>query len=145
MTLTNEEVLLNSDDSSITLTTHRIIHKTKDVSQEIFLKDLVGHEIVYKKEMTFLIIGIIGGLLLFLFFLKILGEHGGGNIGLAPILLFFVSATFFICYFKFQKKYLKISGRYNSLEFSVKNLSQNSLSDFITKISIWSDKRKIDN
>ena len=39
-------------------------------------------------------------------------------------------------------KYLKISGRFNDIEFSLKNLSEQSLNKFLSRLIIESDNRK---
>lgn len=139
----NEEILLTSNNNSIILTNHRIIYKTTVSNQEMFLKDIVGHEIVYKKSNYFLGLAIAGIVVLILVMREAqftTSRYGGGATN-ARILLILIS-IFLIGYFRFTKKLLKISGRYNNIEFSVRNLSQDSLNNFINRISVESDNRK---
>lgn len=146
--LQNEENILSSDDKSITLTNQRVIYKTEQESKEILLKDIVGYEIINKRTISFLIGAILSALVVY--FQTRIPEHR--TIGEAyqdqhsphyvALLAIVVTIGFLISYFKVTKKFLKISGRYNSLEFSIKNLSKNSLDTFLKKLSVESDNRK---
>ncbi len=149
-TFSNEEILLTSDDKAITLTNHRIIYKTPEVNQEMLLKDIVGHEIIKKKEKYFLGLAAAAVVALILYISSVRpnnGERHGINVNVPPLvyLLIILPFVFYFCYNAFQKKILKISGRYNNIEFSIKNLSQNSLDKFINRLSVESYNRKKEN
>src|ERR1035437_2886530 len=130
-----EVVLLTSDDNTITLTNYRIIYKTAEITKEMLLKDLLSHEIINKRQDIFLGLTIVTGIAGY-FFIKNERENnysGGINLSVPPAfyILILLLTIFLVCYFNFIKKELKISGRYSSIEFSVRNLSTNSLNKFV--------------
>lgn len=151
-TIENEETILTSDDKSITLTNNRVMYKTPTVNKEINLKDVVGHEIVQKKEKRYLGFGIATGIITYIMVYSAMhpspyrsnyqasqdehSPHYAVLIGLILTIIFIVS------YFSVRKKFLKISGRFNSIEFSIKNLSQDNLNTFLNKLSIESENQK---
>ena len=139
-TFENEEILLTSDDKSITLTNQRIIYKTSDVNQEILLKDVVGNEIIQVKEKFFLYLGIIS--VAGFFILSNEGPEIENATSHFRLILLFMVVVFFYCYYSITKKNLKITGRYNTIEFSIKNLSQDGLNTFLNRLSIESENRK---
>lgn len=53
-----------------------------------------------------------------------------------------LTIIFIVAYFSVRKKFLKISGRFNSIEFSIKNLSQDNVNSFLNKLSIESENQK---
>ena len=149
-TFTNEEILLTSDDKTITLTNHRIIYKTPEVNQEMLLKDFVGYEIIQKKEKYFLGLAA-AAVVAFIFYGSSLRNSHPRVYLIQPqnvsepalfYILIILPFVFYFCYNALSKKILKISGHNNTIEFSIKNLSQNSLNNFITKLSVESNNRK---
>lgn len=142
-TFENEEILLTSDDKSITLTNQRVIYKTSEVSQEILLKDVVGHEIILKKEKFFLGSGIATVIVIYFVFKSFTHLTQAQHSPHYSFLILIILAVVFFYYYNFRpKKLLKISGRFNSIEFSIKNLSQDGLNTFLNRLSIESENRK---
>jgi hypothetical protein len=140
ITFENEEILLTSDDKVITLTNQRVIYKTSEVNQEILLKDVVGNEIVHVREKFFLYLGII--IVASFFVLSNEGLETEKATSHFRMILLIIAVVFFYCYYSITKKNLKITGRYNTIEFSIKNLSQDSLNTFLNRLSIESENRK---
>jgi len=44
-----EEAILISNDNSVVLTTHRVLHKSKNKHSELLLKDFISYEIIRKR------------------------------------------------------------------------------------------------
>lgn len=163
--LKNEQTLLNSNDGSITLTTHRVIEQSDSSNKEIMLSDFVSYEVINKKSnyyktlsiiffLTSAIFGIwslvkkqdnqrLGSKLRDAFQLDSISNDQQmqiitGVFGFSVFLLF-CSLVLFI---RSGDKCLQINGKYNSLEFSVKDLRTQSLNKFIGTLLSESEKRK---
>lgn len=150
----NEETILSSDDKSITLTNQRLIYKTQEVNKELLLKDLVGHEFIQKKQNLFLGSGIAAGIITYIMIYSV-AHPGIRSIGEAAreensphysvLIGLLLTIVFIVSYFFKTKKYLKISGRFNFIEFSVSDLSKDGLNTFLNRLSIESENRKKEN
>lgn len=146
--LSTESIIMSSNDNSITLTTHRVIQKTNEINKEIFLKDIVSQEVVkrrhgYYKKLA-LIFGVPTAILLLLFLFKVgpfesaASEEAGLLIAIPAILtciaLYFLLTTY--------EKCLRLVGKFNEVEFSLKDLDQSSLNKFLNRLTVESDNRK---
>ncbi len=147
-TLSKEEVILSSNDNSITLTTHRILQKTKDTSKEIFLKDILSHEVIRRRSKYYLLVFVIFGILSLIQYLLYLqksspfNDPNEGETSAIPIIPALITGFALLFYLTTIERFLKISGRFNELEFSLKRLSQDSLNKFISRMAVESDNRK---
>lgn len=144
--LANETILMNSDDNSVTLTTHRVLFKTSNVNKEIMLKDLVSHEIIKKRANYYKKLLIFFGAITILAFIIFIanGPYAYVSDG-TKVSIFFPLTLTGIALFLFldrTEKYLKLSGRFNEIEFSLSNLSESSLNKFLNRLIVESDNRK---
>jgi len=146
--LSKEEIVLSSNDNSITLTTHRVMQKTSLVTKEMFLKDILSHEVLKKRPKYYLIIFIIFGvlslILSYLYLQKSSPFDNPEENATIVLLIIPISITFFACLFYIftYEKFLKISGKFNEIEFSLKYLSQDGLNKFLNRLAVESDNRK---
>lgn len=139
--MNTENIILTSNDDSITLTNHRIIQRDSEINKEIFLKDIVSNEIIKKKSKYYL---ILCGIFIILSFVTIQNVLENENFEIMPLfyilLILLVISTYL--YFTKSDKYLKISGKYNFIEFSIKNLNESNLNKFRNTLLIESENRK---
>jgi magnesium-transporting ATPase (P-type) len=139
--MNTETIILTSNDDSITLTNHRIIQRNSEVNKEIFLKDIVSNEIVRKKSKYYLTLTIIFILASIFTIYSILESE---NFEIMP-LFYFILILLAISVFQYltkTDKYLKISGKYNFIEFSIKNLNDSNLNKFRNTLLVESENRK---
>ena len=139
-----EEVLLTSDDNSTTLTTQRIIYKTQTLKKEMILKEITGHEIICEKQNAFLWTAIACFVSIYLILKNAVDVNNGRqvNVSFYIFLPFLAGVIFFILYFKFKKKTIKISGLNDNIQFPITKLSKNGLDKFIKTMYSESEKRK---
>ena len=139
---------MTSNDNSITLTTHRVLQKTAEVNKEIFLKDIVSHEIIRKRHKYFQILTFLFGIPTVFIYALYFSEASmfnrmseGETISLLVIsfVLTFLSAFYFLTT---HEKFFRISGRFSDIEFSIKGLGQSGLNKFANRLSVESDNRK---
>lgn len=154
-----EETLLTSNNNSITLTNKRVIQSTSTFKKKIPLKEIVSTEIVRNFDI-FPILSVAIGVILFFYFrfqnepsrnerIKIndvsgtlVGtKHYDGSNEKANAAAIFTGIALIGMFIKRPKK-LRIKGSFNSIEFSVKQMSKTSLDNFIQKLQTESDKRK---
>ena len=146
--LSKEEIIMSSNDNSITLTTHRILQKSTQVHKEMMLKDILAHEIIKKRSNYYKILSLFFGVLtIFLFILYFTKSSPFDLAGKTEILVMLIVPLILATISIFlllssHVKYLKISGRFNDIEFSLKNLSEQSLNKFLSRLIIESDNRK---
>ncbi|AWM14979.1 hypothetical protein DI487_14715 [Flavobacterium sediminis] len=139
-----EHIILTSNDDSITLTNFRVIQKSSDLNKEILLKDIVSNEIVKKKSHYYLVLTCIFTSLSIFTLYSILESKKLQNMPL----FYFVFILFLISIYLYLSridKYLKISGKYNFIEFSIKNLNESNLNKFRNTLLIESENRKKNN
>ena len=146
--LANEEILMTSNDKSVTLTTHRVIQRDNQMTKEIFLKDVTSHEIIKKRGSYYFVLAVIFFIptiiLLFLWsqnespFNDMTDENKKFLIG-APAFLTILAAYYAMTSYK---RFLKISGRFNEIEFSIKSFNEQALNKFINRLITESENRK---
>lgn len=129
----NEEVLVSYDDYGITLTSHRLICKTKNKTQEFMVKDLVGFTFNYRVNLKYFIPGTVVLLTAFFF-----SSRSNTNI-------YIITALFIVLYFFTLTKFLKILGQHTSIEFKVQGFKKEDLATFLSLISLASENRNKDN
>lgn len=139
--MNKENIILTSDDDSITLTNIRVIQRNKEMNKEILLKDIVSNEIIRKKSKYYLALIIIFTLLSTFSLYKILESENLDQLQILYFILFLLIYSVFLYLTKIDKC-LKISGKYNSIEFSIKNLSESSLNKFRNTLLIESENTK---
>jgi mevalonate kinase len=154
--LSKEEIIMTSNDNSITLTTHRILQKTSEINKEILLRDIVSQEVIKKRHRYYKILSLLFGIpttiLALLYITKsdpfettidTMFDRSNGN-GASAISIVLAILTFISVYLLLttSEKYLRISGRFNEIEFSLKDLSNSSRNKFLNRLTIESDNRK---
>ncbi len=147
--LANEETLMTSNDQSITLSTHRIIQRSSQMSKEIFLKDLTSHEIIKKKTegYYFVLATIFFITTTILLILRIQNESifnqmdteqknllTGFSLFLTILALYYATTSY--------EKILKISGKFSEIEIPIKDLSEQTLYKFTKCMFAESELRK---
>ena len=127
-----EQILLESDDKSITLTTLRIIQRG-GMNTEIYLKDISSYEVIKGYRMVFKIaIPLLFGCLPFTF---------GWDVSMKymQIVIGGLVASFILMFY-FPEKKLKIIGAYGIVEFQISNLSETALNNFIITMNGYRKK-----
>lgn len=130
----DESIVTQSDDKSITLTTHRICEEKNSLqttgTKSIMLEHITSCESITKQYYFWLVLTVIGILLL------ANGRNdqltcAGGFIGIFSIAAFFLSRTAMI----------KIASPTSAIEFNVKGMDKNSIAGFIDKVEQTKHKR----
>jgi uncharacterized membrane protein len=143
--ISKEEIIMSSNDNSVTLTTHRVLYKTSTANKELLLKDMMAYEVIKKRANYYKVLLIVfGALTVLLYLLKIsnsseVSEEQKNTPLIISAILTGISLVLFL---DRTEKFLKISGRFNEIEFSLKDLSEKSLNKFLNRLSIESDNRK---
>ena len=161
----NEQNLLQSDNGQIILTTHRLIQRSGSSVKEIMLSDLISYEVVKLKSRYYKNLSIVFGVLTGIFGIWFISkEQSNRRFGaqlsdalelnrisndqqlqsIKAILIFvaFILFCSLVLYFRSGKKTLSVTGKYNSLEFSVDDLSSRSMEKFQNTLLSESEKRK---
>lgn len=164
--LKNEEVLMVSNDGLVTLTTHRVLQKSKDSTKELMLVDFISYEIFskrvkyYKLLTIFFLIACIGtGIAAYYeneanteFLIRNTNlalsfrEHGTSyeedgwrKAWLFSGFLFIIALLMFLLS---KSKHVKLDGKFSSIKFSVKNLTGVDRDKFINGVIRESEARK---
>lgn len=139
---------MSADDNSITLTTYRILQKTNTLNKEILLKDIIGHEVIKKHNNYYkgllLLFGIPTVLLYLIYFLHPETYANASDTELQtilsmPTIITSVAATLF---FTRLDRWIRITGRFNNIEFSIGKLGDSSVNKFLNRMTIESDNSK---
>lgn len=168
--LKHEATIMHSNDGSITLTTHRLLQRSPDINREMMLADFLSYEQTSKRNsyykiltIIFLALTVILGIVynnktresetlggrFNMAFQRTFGERMsineqlqlyGGLTTLAGI-LFGISLLLFLIS---NRKYLRITGKFSTIEFSIKHLGNASFSKFTNALITESDNRKRD-
>lgn len=150
--LSQEEVLMYSDDRSVTLTTHRVIHQTKHKRTQIMLEDFVKYELssehigVYIVLVSFALIGVVTAIASEVRIYWEMNESFDDFLGLLAYLIMspLIIWTFiflFISHFIYlisRRYYLRIYGKYDCIEIRTttrKSRSTKRFLDALTKAS----------
>jgi hypothetical protein len=155
--LREEETLMSSSDNSVKLTSHRIIHESEQGRRQIMLEDF---ESIQLKRSSIGAYGIL--LLIFVsitlgsIYMKITnyydGQYLNKSVGIslfdafwedkAFIVLLFVLMVLHFFYLISRRNTIIIIGKYNSIEFRVKNFKAASVQKMLNKLVEQSNKRK---
>jgi len=152
--LSEERLLMISDDHSIRLTTHRVIQETADRKNQVMLEDYTGYAIRknhignYKTILIIIsvlfIISVLERLYSFndqmfvnalfskIFAKKTLVQY----IAESPFFwLFLVLLLISIHFYVISRRYyLQINGKYNSIEFRITNPNKKSTTEFLNRL-----------
>ena len=151
-----ETSILFSHDRSIELTTHRILQHTGERTNEIKLEDFQDYEFKnyhignYKTVViVFLALTIVAVLFnVRLYYPAVANANAGitfweylwdGILMKACCVLLFLSFLFYVIS---RRYFVRINGKYNYIEFRVKNPRNSSIQKFLNAIIIQSDKVK---
>ena len=155
--LSEEETLMTSSDNSVKLTTHRFIYESEKGRQQIMLEDFESFRL---KRSSIGSYGIL--LLLFLLFIFILTFSKIENYYQNPelfkrsdigffdfflkdtgyIVMLFVLAILHFFYLISRRNTITVIGKYNSIEFRVKNFKAASVQKMLNMLVKESNKRK---
>lgn len=139
---------MSSNDNAITLTTHRVLQKSSESNKEIMLKDIVSHEVIKKRSKYYLFLTVFFITLLIIctiFYFSQGGtiEYTEINTVTAIIGIFFILTLFALyLYIMTREKFLKLTGRFNEIEFPLNNLNKSSLNKFLNRLTVESENRK---
>ena len=134
----DEKIIMESDNTELTLTTHRIRHDTKVLGKanvtSIMLEELCSCSLKYKSNVILLILGIlIGGVL-------IIGSLVSGDEStIAPGVI--LALIFLGAYFFSKKKILSFSSGGDTINLPVSNISLESAKNFIDEIETAKNDR----
>lgn len=166
--LKDEAIVMSSNDGSITLTTHRLLQRTREINKEVMLTDFLAYEQITKRSRYYTILTIvffiIATILVIYYNYKVnssetlrgrfdmtfrdnLSDHLSvkeqlevyGSCAAFATLIFVIS---FLLYLFSKCNFLKVVGKYSSIEFSTRNLKNDSFNRFTNSLVVESDKRK---
>ena len=155
--LSQEENLLYSDDGSLMLTTQRVVYNNDSGKSQIMLEDYQGHEfktahIGNYTTLTIIFIAITA----FITILRIsnyfeskrlydnlsvrFSEYIWSSWTIGPT-LFFLGLSF-LFYLGSRRYLIKLNGKYNSIEFRVRNPYAKSVRRFLERLELESVRVK---
>jgi hypothetical protein len=166
--LNQESTVMSSNDGSITLTTHRLLQRSRDINKEMMLTDFISYEQKGKRNSYYKVLTIIFSVAAVVFgvvynnkvqesetlrgrFNMVLHSTFGDQMSINEQLQLYGGLTtlaavlFGISLFLFllsNRKYLRITGKFSSIEFSINNLRGESFSKFTNALITQSDNRK---
>ena len=153
MSISNEKTILVSNDSSITLTSHRVIQREKNLHKEINLIDFLSYSVIKKRYTYYKILSLIFGIITVSLISLIIASYEpspyndndnerNGELAVIVFIPAFLTLISILLLFTSSEKYMRISGKFNSIEFSIKKLSNTGLSEFLNTLSVESENRK---
>ncbi len=135
----NEEIVISSKDKTITLTNFRVLYQSKEVNKEIYLKDIVGIDIVNKEEKYYAVGGIVCVLVAIYFWFNFY-KHNMDREYTYVLVALAVSA--FIRYYSSLKKILRLSSMSYNLEIPADNITDKGLKYLMDSICEEWNKQK---
>lgn len=139
--LKDERILLYSDDRSVVLTTHRIIHHSSKDKEQIMLEDFINYEL---KDFH---IGNYVGITIFFasitaisLFKRLNGELITDNYLLQGSLILLTISFFFLLISR--RLMIRINGRFGSIEFRIWSFRKRSIKRFLEKLESEANKIK---
>jgi hypothetical protein len=145
-----EESIMYSDDRTIELTTHRILEHTRDRTNQIMLKDFKNYEFKayhignYKTIVIIFVVLTISTIILNLklyyseFAYTITGTTFWNYLW-AGIMIKFCTFFLFLSLFFFiisRRFFVKLNGKYNSIEFRIGSPYNTSVKKFLNAIEL---------
>jgi len=166
--LSQEQTIMSSNDGSITLTTHRLLQRSRDINKEMMLVDFISYEQKRKRSnlwkvltIIFLVVAVIFGIVynskvkesetlrgrLNITLDRTFGEPMSvssqldmyNSLTTLAAILFGISLLLFLTS---RRKSLRITGKYSTIEFSISHLRGDSFSKFTNALITESDNRK---
>jgi hypothetical protein len=148
-----------SDDQTLTLTTHRLIHRTATTTNQIMLEDFVDYRYTTRHIGNYKFLTIIFSILSFYLLYRFIREYtfekqagirddhlihyifnsGGLFLLLIPVLLLIVS---FVFYKISRRYYITVNGKYGSIQFRIRHPRPRSIERFLQAISLASKNLK---
>lgn len=144
--LSEEHLIMTSDDHKLKLTTHRIIFDNSNKREQIMLEDYQGFEFINAH------VGTYKGLAIFTNTLSILVLYFAWSsesfsliqlIRSAFMIPFVVLSGFTFFLYRLSRRYfILLIGKYNSIEIRIENPKHKSVKKFLQRIKEESDLQK---
>jgi hypothetical protein len=144
--LSEEHLIMTSDDHRLKLTTHRIIFDNSKKREQIMLEDYQGFEFVNAH------VGTYKGLAIFTNALSILILYfswSAGNFSLVELIrsalmipFVLLSGFTFFLYRLSRRYFILLIGKYNSIEIRIENPKHRSVKRFLQRIKEESDQQR---
>jgi hypothetical protein len=159
--LKNEETLMFSDDHSVVLTTHRVIHHAGSDKQQVMLEDFLNYELKDYHIGNYKILTVIFTTIT-VFILLAKGYNRlwpfEYSLGKVPWILSLVTyenymlvASLFPLTISFiflllsRRLLIRVNGKFNSIEFRVARFNKKSINRFLTNLESQAKKIKHEN
>lgn len=151
MSISNEKTILVSNDSSITLTSHRVIQRDKNLHKEINLVDFLSYSVIKKRYKYYKILSLIFGIITVALVSLVIASYDSspydnsernGEIAVIVCIPAVLTLISILLFFTTSEKYMSIAGKFKSIEFSIKKLSKTGLTEFLNTLSVESENRK---
>jgi hypothetical protein len=156
--LKNEEILMYSDDRTVMLTTHRIIHHADSGKQQVMLEDFLNYELKDYHIGNYKILTVIfTAITLFILLAKGYNrlwpfEYSLGKVPWILSLVTYenymlVASLFpltisFIFLLMSRRLLIRVNGKFNSMEFRVAGFNKKSIHRFLTNLESQASKIK---
>ncbi len=138
-----EETLMTSNDDSIVLTSHRLLHKNRYNTEEILLKNIVECKLYKKRYAMYLVITIVFAVLYFSKVIRYTNSNLEWNNAAAQnVLSILVSIISLIFYLSTHRKRLKVSDGIHKIEVPLEYVRLDSFKVFFTRLKCESYQRK---
>ncbi|HNR15993.1 MAG TPA: hypothetical protein PKG90_04975 [Chitinophagaceae bacterium] len=144
--LSEEHLIMSSDDHKLKLTTHRVIFDNTKKREQIMLEDYQGHEFVTAHVGTYKGLAILTNSISILVLYLIWSSQDFSFIELVrsmfmiPFLL--LSGFTFFLYRLSRRYFIRIIGKYNTIEVRIENPKHKSIKRFLQRIKDESDLQK---
>lgn len=144
--LSEEHLIMSSDDHKLKLTTHRVIFDNTKKKEQIMLEDYQGYEFVTAHIGTYKGLAILTNGISILVLYLILSTQDFSFIELVrsmfmiPFVL--LSGFTFFLYRLSRRHFIRIIGKYNVIEVRIENPKHKSIKRFLQRIKEESDLQK---
>jgi hypothetical protein len=150
--LSQEQLLMYSDDSSVRLTTHRIIYNIHGRTEQIMLEDYEGFEFYTAHVGTYKGLMIFFHVITLLLILLLWAGWSKEGVSIIEILtnsiltpLILLSAVTFYLYRLSRRYYLRLIGKFTSIEVRLRTRRHKSIIKFLDKVRAQSDIQRAKN
>jgi len=149
----NEQVIIQSSDKTVKLTTQRIVFDNGERQQEILIEDYAGYSFRHENIGNYGVLVNIFGLLTFLLFLGVWNDNVPSITKIGRLFSFaiffksFYAIVFLISGFLFlvtifyyllgRRHYLEIRGKYNCIVIPLKRRRPKAISRFLKAIEMY--------
>lgn len=138
---------MTANGGHITLTTHRVLNRTKKAKEEMMLSDYRSFNITRTSTRsyeilaaTFLFAALTSGIMILTNY-----NFSAGPVYLLRaifVLSLIAAITIFILYFRKANRRVKLIGAANSIEFHIKHTKMEMVNKFLISLIIESEQRK---